>query len=125
MTKNDSLDDREAKQRVIEWSKEDAMHPHLFQSFYEDLDCPQDNEEAEIMRNCHIHAVNDIDLQITTADLEIEMLNTEMQGKQLIGELNDDAMHKQLWEVQNKKRKLMFAKRRHISSANAYWYFMQ
>ena len=108
----DLLDQQEARQRVIQWA--DAMHPHLFQSFYENLEFPQDDD-----------AVNDIDLQITTTDLEIEMLRTEMEGRQIIGDLTTDELHQRLYDTQDKKRKLLFAKRRHISSSNAYWYFMQ
>mgnify|MGYP001238022325 CR=1 FL=1 len=119
----DLLDQQEARQRVIQWA--DAMHPHLFQSFYENLEFPQDDDEAKLMRECHLHAVNDIDLQITTTDLEIEMLRTEMEGRQIIGDLTTDELHQRLYDTQDKKRKLLFAKRRHISSSNAYWYFMQ
>jgi len=113
----------EAKQRLFDWK--DDMHPCLFPSFYEQLDCPQDDKEAELMRECHIHAVNDIDLQINTVDLEIDMLHTEIKGRELTDSLNDDELHKKIWETQDKKRRLLFAKRRHISSSNAYWYFMQ
>jgi len=113
----------EAKQRLFDWK--DDMHPCLFPSFYEQLDCPQDDKEAELMRECHIHAVNDIDLQITTVDLEIDMLHTEIKGRELTDSLDNDDLHKKIWETQDKKRRLLFAKRRHISSSNAYWYFMQ
>ena len=101
------------------------MHPCLLPSFYEQLDFPHDNQEAELMRDCHRHAETDIDLQIITVDLEIEMINTEIEGKRLIGELNNDEPYKLLWEAQDKKRRLLYAKRRHLSSSNAYWYFMQ
>ena len=113
----------EEQQRLLDWK--DDMHPCLLPSFYEQLDCPQDNQEAELMRECHRHAETDIDLQITTADIDIEMINIEIEGKRLIGELNDDELHKRLWDAQDKKRRLLYAKRRHLSSSNAYWYFMQ
>ena len=113
----------EQKQRLRDWKND--MHPCLLPSFYEQLDFPHDNQEAELMRDCHRHAETDIDLQIITVDLEIEMINTEIEGKRLIGELNNDEPYKLLWEAQDKKRRLLYAKRRHLSSSNAYWYFMQ
>jgi hypothetical protein len=112
---------KEAQERLLDWK--DDMHPCLLPSFYETIDCPQDNQEAELLSKCHLDAVSDIDLQIETVDLDIEMLKNQIE----VTPSDDDKaeMTKRLWDIQDKKRRLLYAKRRHTSSSNAYWYFMQ
>jgi len=110
--KNNPPLSEDSKRRLLEWK--DDMHPCLYTSFYETIDCPQDDEDAERLRQCHMHAVCDIDLQIKSNQVEIEMLT-----------LDDQYDQRRMIELLEKKRRLLFAKRRHLSSSNAYWYFMQ
>jgi len=110
--KNNPPLSEDAKRRLADWK--DDMHPCLFTSFYETIDCPQDDEDAERLKNCHLHAVNDIDLQMETNQVDIEMLA-----------LDDQYDRHKMADLLEKKRRLLFAKRRHLSSSNAYWYFMQ
>ena len=110
--KNNPPLSEDSKRRLLEWK--DDMHPCLYTSFYETIDCPQDDEDAERLRQCHMHAVCDIDLQIKSNQVEIEMLT-----------LDDQYDQQRMTELLEKKRRLLFAKRRHLSSSNAYWYFMQ
>ena len=42
-------------------------------SFYNDLECPQDEHDAKVRMQCHKHAVSDIELQKEAIESEIEI----------------------------------------------------
>lgn len=112
----------EAQERLKAWHED--MHPCLLPSFYETIDYPEDKQEAEMLSKCHKDAVNDIDLQIETVELDMEMNRIQADGTDPGSEMYRTMMEA-LWNLQDKKRRLLFAKRRHSSAANAYWYYCQ
>ena len=81
------------------WNK---YHPSLQRSFYSDLECPSNKHDAEIKMQCHKHAVSDIELQKEVLEEEIN-----------------------LERLQERKIKLINAKRYHQNASNAYWYYLQ
>ena len=94
------------------WSK---FHPSLQRSFYSDLDCPEDDQDANIRMQCHMHAVSDIELQKEAIETEIDIEKSQNVP------YND---HK-LERLKERKIKLINAKRYHQNASNAYWYYCQ
>ncbi len=94
------------------WSK---YHPSLQRSFYTDLECPNNKQDAEIKRQCHLHAVSDIELQKEVLEEEINLEN-----KQDIP-YNETKLER----LHERKIKLINAKRYHQNASNAYWYYLQ
>ena len=94
------------------WNK---YHPSLQRSFYSDLECPSNKHDAEIKMQCHKHAVSDIELQKEVLEEEINLEN-----KQDIP-YNETKLER----LQERKIKLINAKRYHQNASNAYWYYLQ
>ena len=51
------------------WSK---FHPSLQKNFYNSLEVPQNIEDAKIKQECHLHAVEDIVMQMEVLESEME-----------------------------------------------------
>ena len=94
------------------WNK---FHPSLQRSFYADLDCPDDDQDAKIRMQCHKHAVADIELQKEAIETEIDI------------EKSQDVPYNghKLERLKERKIKLINAKRYHQNASNAYWYYFQ
>lgn len=94
------------------WNK---YHPSLQRSFYQDLECPADEQDAKVRMQCHKHAVSDIELQKEAIEAEIDLEKAQdvpYNGNKL------DRLHE-------RKIKLINAKRYHQNASNAYWYYLQ
>jgi hypothetical protein len=96
------------------WS-DDKFHPSMQRSFYNDLECPQDEHDAKVRMQCHKHAVSDIELQKEAIESEIEI--EKAQDVPYNGN--------KLERLQERKIKLINAKRYHQNASNAYWYYLQ
>lgn len=92
------------------------MHPSIQENFYQKIEAPTDIEDAKIKQTCHEHAVQDFDLQIEMAELEMNALK---DGDEVLpynlGRMDD---------LEQKKLKLFYGKRFHQNAAHAYWYYL-
>lgn len=94
------------------WTK---FHPSLQKNFYNTLNAPKDADDASIMKECHEHAVEDIEMQMQVLDVEIK-LEEEQEvpyNKERIEQLLE------------RRIKLINAKRYHTNASRAYWFYCQ
>ena len=91
------------------------FHPSLQKSFYANLDAPKNTSDAQVKQTCHNHAVDDITLQIDVVEAELQLEKDQQVP------YNDGKMQ----HLQERRIKLINAKRYHKNASNAYWYFIQ
>jgi len=105
---------KESSQQMTEvtWK---IFHPSLQKSFYANLEAPANANDAQIKQTCHNHAVDDISLQIDVVEAELQ-LEKDQQVPYNDGKLQ---------HLQERRIKLINAKRYHKNASNAYWYFIQ
>ena len=84
-------------------------------SFYSDLDCPEDDQDAKTRMQCHKHAVSDIELQKEAIETEIDIEKSQDIPYNVV----------KLERLKERKIKLINAKRYHQNASNAYWYYCQ
>mgnify|MGYP003130110789 FL=1 len=94
------------------WSK---FHPSLQKNFYNSLEVPQNIEDAKIKQECHLHAVEDIVMQMEVLESEMELENRQ--------DVPYNASR--IDQLHERRIKLINAKRYHTNASNAYWYYMQ
>ena len=94
------------------WTKK---HPTIPSYYYQYFDAPKNIKEALLKQKCHEHAVEDIDLQLQLIETELDIHE------------NDDVPYnrEQFEKLNEKKIKLINAKRHHSNGAKAYWYFAE
>jgi hypothetical protein len=92
------------------------MHPNIAEHFYQKLDPPANLEDAHVRMTCHRHAAEDCSLQVEMNTVERNMLCEE--GAVL--PYNAD----QVDELDQRKLRLLTAKRFHQNASHAYWYFL-
>ena len=91
------------------------FHPSLQKSFYANLDAPTSTNDAQVKQTCHLHAVDDIGLQIDVVEAELQL-----EKEQEIPYNQNKMQH-----LQERRIKLINAKRYHKNASNAYWFFIQ
>ena len=91
------------------------QHPTIPSYYYQYFDAPKDVKEACLKQKCHENSVEDIDLQLQLIETELDIHD------------NDDVPYnKERFEQLNEKKiKLINAKRHHSNGAKAYWYFAE
>jgi hypothetical protein len=67
--------------------------------------------------DCHLHAVNDFELQLEMNKLQIDMVKDGNEVAPYCMEEYED--------LEQKKLKLLVGKRFHQNASNAYWYYLQ
>ena len=104
------------EQESLSNAKWEHFHPHIQQSFYQNLRPPTSLDDAHIRCRCHEQAIEDFQLQIEMIDLELAMLSDD--GDVL--PYNESKAQ----ELEEKKLKLLSGKRFQINARNCYWYYL-
>ena len=91
------------------------FHPSLQKSFYANLDAPKNTSDAQVNK----HAIT---MLLMTSTLQIDVVEAELQlEKDQEVPYNEGKMQ----HLQERRIKLINAKRYHKNASNAYWYFIQ
>ena len=72
-------------------------------------------DDAKIKQECHLHAVEDIVMQMEVLESEMELENRQ--------DVPYNASR--IDQLHERRIKLINAKRYHTNAAHAYWYYMQ
>jgi len=92
------------------------MHPNITENFYQKLEPPTSQTDANIKMTCHNHSVDDFDIQLQVIDLELSMLTD--------GDEVPPYNASKVEMLEEKKIKLLNGKRFHQNAARCYWYWI-
>lgn len=92
------------------------MHPNIAEYFYQKLEVPTDIEDAHVRMSCHRHAAEDCSLQIEMNLVERTLL---FDGGEVLPYHQEEAE-----ELDQRRLRLLTAKRFHQNASHAYWYYM-